>query len=132
MNLVRSKELCDRAGCSFRVLDYWSRVGLIRPARGSGGSGNVRLWDGTAIRVARVLAALGGLSLLGSKSSHSIIHHLAAELATRYAAGWACIYRDIDGEWRSEWTAFPAMCAPHLVCLFVPLGGGQDGEPDPG
>lgn len=45
--MLRSKEVCARAGCTYRQLDYWIRAGYLEPwmVIGEGGSGSVRLFE---------------------------------------------------------------------------------------
>lgn len=63
MDTYSSARAASAAGCSYRMLDYWVRQGIIRPSVFDAvGSGTCRRWDlydVTALRVVRVLSSLG-------------------------------------------------------------------------
>lgn len=46
------------AGCTYRQIDYWARVGAIVPTREARGSGSVRDWSPDDAAVARVFYLL--------------------------------------------------------------------------
>lgn len=59
---LSSVEVCTRAGCSYRQLDWWVRHGAITPTVGANGSGTQRRFteaDLVAVRVATRLSLLG-------------------------------------------------------------------------
>lgn len=45
-------------GLSYRQLDYWVRVGYLRPGNPTGGSGTVRSWPDDELAVAQTMARL--------------------------------------------------------------------------
>lgn len=51
-------------GITYRRLDHWTRIGLLKPLHG-GGSGNSRYWTRSELNVARIMGRLtaAGLSL---------------------------------------------------------------------
>jgi len=60
--LLSSTEVCARAGCSYRQLDYWVRHGAVTPTVAATGSGTQRGFteaDVVAVRAAARLAVLG-------------------------------------------------------------------------
>lgn len=58
MTTYAALETCRRAGCSYRQLDYWVRIGLIEPTQAPRGSGYARLFDEQAVARARAIVAL--------------------------------------------------------------------------
>lgn len=61
--LFTSYQAASAAGISYRQLDYWVRIGLVRPARGAHGSGSQRRF---AHRDVLLLAAVAELMRLGA------------------------------------------------------------------
>lgn len=56
-----TRQVCDAAGVSYRQLDYWCRLGLIRPALADAtGSGSRRRFSGHDLAIVRVVGAVGG------------------------------------------------------------------------
>ena len=49
------------AGVTFRRLDYWSRLGLLRPAQGAGWAR--RLWSPAEVEIARRMGVLTAAGL---------------------------------------------------------------------
>lgn len=60
---VSTSELAALVGVSFRQVDYWVRVGLLRLAVPVAGSGRAREFDAAEVRVARAVATLYDLGL---------------------------------------------------------------------
>lgn len=55
-------DVCERAGITYRQLDYWIRTGAITPTQKANGSGTQRRFtegDARAVRLAATLRALG-------------------------------------------------------------------------
>jgi len=48
---MRAKDLCARAGISYRQLDMWTRTGLVAARQDFRGPGNPRHYDVTEARV---------------------------------------------------------------------------------
>ena len=48
-DLLTSHEICRLAGCTYRQLDYWCRIGLISPVVEAEGSGTQRLWGAESV-----------------------------------------------------------------------------------
>lgn len=44
--MLRSKQMCEKVGCTYRQLDYWISKGYLRPWTivGEPGSGSVRIF----------------------------------------------------------------------------------------
>lgn len=61
--LLRSPEVCARAGCSYRQLDFWARVGLVHPERAAAGSGTLRLFSHAETDVIRRMVLLTDVGL---------------------------------------------------------------------
>lgn len=60
--MFTSNQVLRLAGCTYRQLDYWVRIGAIAPsrdARGSGSSRGFTLRDAATVRMCTVLFALG-------------------------------------------------------------------------
>jgi DNA-binding transcriptional MerR regulator len=59
---ISTPELVAEAGVTYRQVDYWSRIGLLRPARietGNIGQGGIaREWDAEELRVAQLMGRL--------------------------------------------------------------------------
>lgn len=75
---VTSVELVQRAGISYRQLDYWTRTGrLTASTAATPGSGNARFYPAGEIAVARLIKRLlnGGVAITAA-------HDLARELTT--------------------------------------------------
>lgn len=53
-----SLQVCRLAACSYRMLDYWERIGAVRPARAARGSGSHRLWTARQVACVWVTARL--------------------------------------------------------------------------
>jgi len=78
---LSSAEVCQRAGVTFRQLDYWHRAGLF-PDVDAGGSGTRRLWRPRHVAVAALWKSL---------------HHLGADRVTcGDLADWIT---DLPGPW---------------------------------
>jgi hypothetical protein len=55
----RSAQVCRATGVSYRMLDYWCRIGLVHPSISQPvGSGTVRRWSAEDVRRVRVAAAV--------------------------------------------------------------------------
>lgn len=67
--LYRSADVVNLVGCSHRELDYWSRLGLLRPLHPLPGPGTHRRWTQADIAVARILRRL--MSLAPNRSDHA-------------------------------------------------------------
>lgn len=62
MELISSPEACRLAGVTYRQMDYWTREGLVAPAREAQGSGSARRWsvdDVFALRLVKTLLGHG-------------------------------------------------------------------------
>ncbi len=82
--VYRAPEVCRLAGITYRRLDYWARVGILKPSiRDSDGSGSQRLYSSDDVKKAR---ATGRLLYLGIRQSleeddpMSTIQHLIDQL----------------------------------------------------
>lgn len=62
--LLRSPAVCQRAGCTYRQLDFWVRCGYLHPARAATGSGSQRLFTEAEAAVAARLTRLVDAGLL--------------------------------------------------------------------
>jgi DNA-binding transcriptional MerR regulator len=58
MDLLSTTAVCRFAGISYRQLDYWCRMGLVRPERDARGSGTQRKFTAAQARAVRLAAAL--------------------------------------------------------------------------
>lgn len=55
----RAPEVCRLTGLTYRQLDYWARVGTLRPSiQDSEGSGSQRLYSSDDVKKARATAQL--------------------------------------------------------------------------
>lgn len=59
--LVGAPEVMVLAGCSYRMLDYWTREGLIVPVQEARGSGSRRLFDLHGVKQAMIVTRLSQL-----------------------------------------------------------------------
>lgn len=64
--LLRSPEVCARAGCTYRQLDFWTRAGYLKPARAARGHGTQRLYTPDEADIARRMVHLSAAGLLPS------------------------------------------------------------------
>lgn len=61
--LISSRDLADRAGVTYRQVDYWCTKGVITPALLSrGGSGGVRRWNEDDIGRVRLLGKISSMT----------------------------------------------------------------------
>lgn len=51
-------QIIDYTGATYRMIDYWVRRGLLKPARALPGSGTARLWSASELKVARRMVVL--------------------------------------------------------------------------
>ena len=58
--LYSSKEAAKLSGISYRQLDYWTRLGVIKPEQEAKGTGTARRWSPIQIVELRVIAGLRG------------------------------------------------------------------------
>ena len=59
MKLYSTDEVARHSGATFRQLDYWVRLGYVRPVRPSSGSGNARRWSEENLdRVRQIVRAI--------------------------------------------------------------------------
>jgi predicted RNase H-like HicB family nuclease len=56
--LYTSEEAAKLAGISYRQLDHWTRLGVVKPQRRAEGSGSARRWAPAQIVELRVIAGL--------------------------------------------------------------------------
>lgn len=92
--LLRSPEVCDRAGITYRQLDLWSRKGVIAPVQEATGPGSRRLFSSPQVQA---LALLGTLASLGASTSVlGNVYALASEWPTDLWAGRIVVLADGD------------------------------------
>jgi DNA-binding transcriptional MerR regulator len=78
----RGPEVCRLAGITYRQLDYWARIGLVRPSVSDPkGSGTVRLYSADDVAVLRVISRT-----LASESANAGLHRLGAVVPAIRAA----------------------------------------------
>ena len=56
--LLTSHEIAERAGITYRQLDYWCRAGLLDPTVAAAGSGTRRGWHADMIPILDVLGTI--------------------------------------------------------------------------
>jgi DNA-binding transcriptional MerR regulator len=92
---VTSIELMQRSGISYRQVDYWSRVGLLRPATDAlPGNGYPRYFPTSEVVVATLMRQLttAGLQI-------RVAHQAARELATTGTTTLAGIRLDLPQDY---------------------------------
>jgi len=57
-------------GISYRRLDYWSRIGLLRATNEGGGSGTRRKWPEHELRIAALIARLADVGIDLNVAAH--------------------------------------------------------------
>lgn len=99
--LCSTPEVCRRAGCSYRQLDYWTRIGAVVPLVRARGSGTLRGWtepQADAVRALTLLSAFVGNRGAASGSNRPLSHRQlrpVSELIVNGAVGdWAGL---VDG-----------------------------------
>jgi len=90
---VRSAEICELAGVSYRMLDYWTRLGLFSGGTVGRGSGTVRQWD--EVQAITVLA-------IGSAQGIAYKQNVVT-------------YRWLEGQVRRWWDRDPSMSGAYLL-----------------
>lgn len=73
--LLSTPEFCKLVGITYRMADYWSRVGVLVPVIEPTGSGTPRCFDEPEVQVATVLSHL---RLLGADMN--ILRRVASQL----------------------------------------------------
>jgi hypothetical protein len=80
-------DVCRASGLSYRVIDYWVRVGAVEPSVPARGSGHSREWSP---REFNILVALGrvwrDLNELGLTMGTALVRQLWVELYENGAA----------------------------------------------
>lgn len=115
-----TRQVCDAAGISYRQLDYWARLGLVRPSiSDASGSGSRRRWSSHDLAVVRTVAAVAGhgvpLNRLGQ---------LVGFLEDLPLQQWAAtsIVLDVTGDvWLSDDTAPKVALRVDLSLVFDEL-----------
>lgn len=69
--LLRSLEVCARAGCTYRQLDFWTRCGYVKAARPGKGHGTRRGYDDAEIAIIRRMAALVHVGLAPKTAAYA-------------------------------------------------------------
>jgi hypothetical protein len=88
---LTSSDLLDRAGISYRQLDYWTRAGILNPTNGGDpGSGRRRFYPTTELTIACLMR-----DLLEAGLNPRAAHTLARELADHGTATLAGIRIDL-------------------------------------
>lgn len=68
--LYNAKTTCELVGCTYRQLDYWSRLGVIAATRGACGSGSRRLFS---------IHDVAAVALINAIADYMrYVHHLGA------------------------------------------------------
>lgn len=63
----RAPQVCSLAGCSYRQLDYWARLGMLEPSIESAhGQGSMRRYSSLDVAAACVLADLSAVVRVGT------------------------------------------------------------------
>lgn len=61
---ISGPDLCDRAGITYRQLDYWTRVGYLHPLDPTPGSGRLRAFPIAELSLARLVRDLLAAGLM--------------------------------------------------------------------
>jgi hypothetical protein len=111
---LRSPQVCHAAGITYRQLDYWVRIDLLRPVNAAVGSGSRRLF---AIREAQIAWVLARISRLAGG-----LHDLDVLRDTPEWSGWLVVTADGVHHVRNgdELALFPAAIVVDLECC--PIG----------
>ena len=84
--LYTSDDIIRLSGVSYRQLDYWVRVGVLRTAYPVVGSGSRRQFHGVELEVVRVVAALRELGL-ADRANGATGSDIVREIAEGVRAG---------------------------------------------
>jgi hypothetical protein len=106
-----SADVVRLAGISYRQVDHWVRLGLLRTASPCHGSGTIRRFHPVEINVARILAALRALGIgdstptsrLGGELLHAVAAAVRAGDTGAHVGAW---YVAIDDMRVTLWTAY--------------------------
>lgn len=63
--------LLEETGATYRMIDYWVRIGLLRPTNPTPGSGYTREWPAAEIRVAKRMVQLINAGLTVPAAHHA-------------------------------------------------------------
>lgn len=100
LGLLTSRQLAERAGVTYRQVDYWCREGYIVPAIESDGSGTRRLWGREHVpqvkAMGRVTRALGA-HYTGGKNGAT--KHILIRVAEHWKRGWADLEEGVRISW---------------------------------
>lgn len=70
--MISSQEICERAGCTYRQLDWWDRQRVIGPVRRANGNGTRRGWGAHQIATIALITELAALG-----ATHDILRTVA-------------------------------------------------------
>lgn len=91
--MLTSHEVCRRAGCSYRQLDYLDRQGVTAPLRPAGGNGTRRGWGRWQVATVALLTELGALG-----ANHAVLRVVAQRTESLDADQWAgTVFIDMHG-----------------------------------
>jgi hypothetical protein len=79
---LSSPEVCELASCSYRQLDYWTRLGYLHPDH-RGGTGYDRAWSQAEAVNVCAMAAMVRAGLTPSAAARYVARGQMVELVTR-------------------------------------------------
>lgn len=86
-------ETARLAGCTYRQLDYWTRVGYVEPNVGARGSGSRRRFTGRDVAVVRAVTKLRDMGVVGTTLARA-----AATLADESKPWNGSVLVTLDGD----------------------------------
>lgn len=94
---ISSRNLVRRSGASYRQLDHWTRLGIIKPIGDScPGSGHVRQWDDNIVGLVMTIGKVS--RALGSNCGGGILE----AVAKHYDQGFVNLTDGIQLRWRVD------------------------------
>jgi DNA-binding transcriptional MerR regulator len=90
---VTTVEACTASGATYRQLDYWIKLGYLKPDNAKDGSGSQRTWNGTEVAVAHLMIRLLRVGFIPKKASEIARSVVNGEPSTQLDQG---IYLDIN------------------------------------
>lgn len=98
--LIKSQDLLERTGITYRQLDYWCRIGLI-PVHGgpaNPGSGRSRQFDESIVEKIKVVHRI--CNAFGENKSRSLTTEFLKKVLENYDKGYIDLGEDIYLGWR--------------------------------
>lgn len=120
---LSSFEVCAEVGVTYRILDYWARIGVLRPTiRDSQGPGSARRYSLADVKVAMILNVLRQMGATGD-----VLAAVATAVRAEDLSG-GCLFVSPFGEVTKDPTVAHAAWACWWVINLDPVSRSMAGE----